>query len=488
MTLCANAGSPATPTLPIRTHGPVPHDFRSFLRRPASARPVLSLPLAEPAPEVPPLPAITLTDPVPAAPSALPELDPCVHCGFCLQACPTFLATGDEADSPRGRIVLMRQLADGRLPPDSSVALRHLDRCLGCRACETACPSGVEYGHALEQMRARTAVDRPPSPAARLVLAVMAARPLRRPALALARMVRPLARRLGGGSPVGFALGSLGATRSRWPRRVEATPADGHDDARQASRDPVPPRGPAVLFTGCIMEGLFDHVHRATLVAGRVNGYRWVEAPRQGCCGALHAHAGRREEARALARMNVAAFADSPDATIVVNSAGCGAMLRDYGHLLAGDPLHEAATRFAERVRDVSEVLAAAGPVAGAPLPLRVAYDPPCHLCHAQRVTDAPEAVLAAIPGLRRVRHHEAEACCGSAGLYSVEQRTLSRQVLDRKLDRLEAVEPEVVVTGNPGCTMHIGAGLRARGRNTPVLHPVELLAVSYRRAGLDPG
>lgn len=408
--------------------------------------------------------------------SALSGLDPCVHCGFCLQACPTFLATGDEADSPRGRIVLMQGVTRGHLDVTGPGVATHLDRCLGCRACETACPSGVVYGPALEAVRARLAALRQPSLAVRTVLTIMAESPIRTLALGIARIVRPFARFVAGRGRARFMAAMVAATRPMPFRAVGAEGVRPHDR--------VDERGPATVFTGCIMRGLFSHVHRATSRTLAANGYTLVGAPGQQCCGALHAHAGAEEAARELARRNVLAFDARPDAAIAVNSAGCGAMLRQYGDLLAGDPLARPAAALADRVRDVSELLAAAGPRSGARLNLGVAYDPPCHLMHAQRVVEPPERMLDAIPGLRRIPLSEADQCCGSAGIYSLTETALSRQVLARKLDALRVTGADVVVTGNPGCIMQIGAGLLAENSKMRVCHPVELLDWSYRAAG----
>jgi glycolate oxidase iron-sulfur subunit len=204
----------------------------------------------------------------------------------------------------------------------------------------------------------------------------------------------------------------------------------------------------------------------------------------QGCCGALHAHAGDLDGARALARANIRAFAERPEALVVATAAGCGAMLREYGDLLADDPMAEDARRFAARVRDVTELLADAGPRPGAPLAMRVAYDPPCHLLHAQRVDQAPAAALGAVPDLEIVPHAEAEVCCGSAGVYSLLQPTLSHAVLRRKLEALATAAPDLVVSGNPRCAMQIAAGLAAAGLHLHVAHPVEVLDRSYAEAG----
>ncbi|MFQ6045798.1 MAG: (Fe-S)-binding protein [Gemmatimonadales bacterium] len=411
-------------------------------------------------------------------PDATAGLDPCVHCGFCLQACPTYIATGDEADSPRGRILLIKELDRGRLSITEPAVAHHLDRCLGCLACEPVCPSGVRYGPALERARRLLLEARPLPLAAQLLLAAVAEARIRRPLTTAARLARPLARRLAGPSRLGFLFGTLGATRGgnrlwRQPRRRQAS-----------SSSPVPPAAAAALFVGCIMEGLFSHVHAATRRVLLVNGYATVRVREQVCCGALHAHAGLHEEAVALARRNVTAFAAEPELPIVVNAAGCGAMLKGYGDLLSGDVLAAAAKEFSSRVRDVTELLAERGPRRGAPLALRIAHDPPCHLLHAQRLTDPPEQMLGAIPEITPISYEEASECCGGAGSYFLVQPELSREVLDRKIEALATLRPDVVVTGNPGCVMQIGAGLRAKGLETDVLHPVELLDGSYAIAG----
>ncbi len=407
-------------------------------------------------------------------------LDPCVHCGFCLQACPTYLATGDESDSPRGRIVLMRSLARGSLSTTEPTLAFHLDRCLGCLACEPVCPSDVRYGTALEATRALIAQSRPVPLVARMVNAVMADRRLRRPLLGLARLVRPVAGVLAGQSRLGFAFGMLRATENgqRWGKQGQKT-EKASLPAPSASSAPS-----ALLFTGCIMEGLFSHVHEATHRTLSANGYRSTRVPHQGCCGALHAHTGEHDKAVDLARRNVAAFADCPESVIAVNSAGCGAMLKEYGRLLAGDPLEPEAVALSQRVRDVSQLLASRETRRGHTLALKVAYDPPCHLLHAQRIADAPRALLASIPGIEMVQHRDAAMCCGSAGSYSLTQVGLSRTVLEDKVNALIAADPDVVATGNPGCIMQIGAGLAAVGSSIPVVHPIEILDWSYAMAG----
>jgi glycolate oxidase iron-sulfur subunit len=398
-------------------------------------------------------------------------LDPCVHCGFCLQACPTFLATGDEADGPRGRIELMRSLERGELPATDESLHTHLDRCLGCRACEPVCPSGVAYGHGLEAARERIATVRPTGWLARTALWTLTTPEPSRLVYFLARLLRAtgLPRLLAGWGRLRFAMGMLAATRPRG-RKARAPVSDVASSPRSVA-----------LFRGCVMDGLFSHVHDATIRVLRVNGFEVREVAGAGCCGALHAHAGLAAEARALAAANVAAFVGAD--SVVVNSAGCGALLRDYGHLLHHDA---AAVEFGARVRDVTELLAArpGGIVPGAPLDRRVAYDPPCHLLHAQRIAEPPLHLFAAIPVLRLERTPDADRCCGSAGLYTLVEPEMSRVVLEPKLAELGAAAPAVVATGNPGCLMQIGAGLAASGRAIPVVHPVELLDESYAAAG----
>ncbi len=403
-------------------------------------------------------------------------LDSCVHCGFCLQACPTFLATGDESDSPRGRIELMRALETGELAPaDPGVAL-HLDRCLGCRGCEPVCPSGVSYGRGLEAARALLTERRGVSPLVRAALGALTSADVSRVVYAMARLVRAtgIPRRLAGWGRVRFAMGMLAATRP--PRNAKRGTRNTRAAVSSAFRVPTS----ALLFRGCVMEGLFSHVHDATIRTLQVNGYAVREVPAQVCCGALHAHAGLRDEARRLARTNVAAFGDD-DTPIVVNSAGCGAMLKEYGHLVdaSGD-----GERFVARVRDVSELLADRGPRPGAPLDVTVAYDPPCHLLHAQRIAEPPQRMLAAIPVLRVVSPPDSAQCCGSAGLFTLVEPAMSRAVLAPKLASLAEARPQVVATGNPGCLMQLGAGLAAADIIAAVRHPVELLDESYKAAG----
>jgi glycolate dehydrogenase iron-sulfur subunit len=414
--------------------------------------------------------------------SGYQALDPCVHCGFCLPACPTYLATGDEADSPRGRIVLMRALERGELGPDDDALVSHLDACLGCRGCEPVCPSGVGYGRGLEAAREDLFRTRGLPTLARLGLGVFRNQQLSRVLFGASRVFRAtgIPARLAGESAFGFTMGMLAATGDG---RDGGRPRSGPGARAEPSVAGDAPAGQSVvLFRGCVMDGLFRHVHEATRRTLEANGYEVREAADQGCCGALHEHAGDRAGAAALAERNVAGLLDAAD-WIVVNSAGCGALLKDYGHLLGT----EAGARLGAKVRDVSELLADRGPRTGAPLPLEVAYDAPCHLQHAQRVQGPPLAVLGAIPELKVRLLPGSDQCCGSAGIYSLLHPDLARRVLEDKLRAFRAARPalDAVATGNPGCLMQIGAGLRAAGLDIPAVHPVQLLDRSYRVGGV---
>lgn len=405
-----------------------------------------------------------------AAPRALPGSELCVHCGFCLQACPTYLTLDDENDSPRGRIVLMKALAAGTLSPTDDAVGTHLDQCLGCRACETACPSGVPYGQLLEQTRADTAAARPIAATSRLILATFATPWLSALFFAGGRAIRALGiSRLLARMP--GRIGNLMAT-------LEATRRD--EAVSEYPAAPATRAGVAVL-QGCVMEGLLAPVNRATERTLARNGYALCNAEGQGCCGALHAHAGSREAARRLARTNIAAFERSGAAFIAVNSAGCGSAMKEYGHLLADDvSWKDRAQAFGNKVRDVSELLAVAGPALAKGRTVKVAVDHPCHLVHGQRLSDPPARVLAAIGGVQAADLPDAAQCCGSAGLYSLAQPELSLRILAPKLSGVAASGAEVVATGNPGCMMHIGAGLIRAASQTKALHPVELLDAAY--------
>jgi glycolate oxidase iron-sulfur subunit len=430
----------------------------------------------------------------------------CVHCGLCLEACPTYVVTSDENDGPRGRIYLMRAVEEGRLANTSNAFRTHIDRCLGCRACEAACPAGVEYGHLLEAARAEiTGATKKPTGVYRLLKFVLRhiwLKPARlRAAFVFARLLRDsglprlllktnIPREL---SPqFQFALALLEASRDSGGRKGQNDRSAGETPAyrrQEASAPPIAGR-PVHLFKGCVTEGLFKRINDATRRVMEINGCA-VEVPeRQICCGALHAHAGDLEGARELARQNIEAFdggsnGDFPP-SIVTNAGGCGAMLVSYAHLLADDPKYaERATQFSARVRDIGQQLETIGFRNGANIGYeRTTYDASCHLLHGQRAADSSLQMLFAIPDLKFAHLNGSEVCCGGAGVYNLLEPELSRAVLDEKLRNINESAAEVLTTGNPGCHMQIAAGAKLAGMNLRVCHPVELLDESYARAG----
>lgn len=421
------------------------------------------------------------------------RLLPCVHCGFCLPACPTYNRLGDEADSPRGRLYLMRAVVEGRLDPGSDAFATHIDRCLGCRACEPVCPSGVEYGALLELARETVAEHRPSgfltrallwvfSSSLRRALFFMASRSIR--GLGVASLGARLMPAVGPPKTAKLALAMLASTAG-WSRlRTLGIAKTGSADL-PANPVVVGSRGRVAVLIGCVQEGLFSRLNRATVRTLEANGYEVVPVGGQDCCGALHAHGGDLEQARALARANIACFEAVDTDAIAVNTAGCGAAMKDYGVLLENDPEMSArASELAAKVKDVTELLADAGPLGGAEVTCTVAYDHPCHLLHAQRVEQPPLAVLAAIPGTEVRIVEKADECCGGAGIYSITHRELGGEIGRDKVAAVRACAADAVVTPNPGCMMQIGAGLRMEGAREGVLHPVELLDESYRRAG----
>jgi glycolate oxidase iron-sulfur subunit len=430
----------------------------------------------------------------PDAPS-FEKIAACVHCGLCLEACPTYRELRVEMDSPRGRIYLMKGILQEKIAPTGEV-LRHLDQCLDCRACETACPSGVQYGLILERTRSLLQPARALSPLERLVRWFAFAVLL--PSRAVQWGVFKL---LWAAQGMGLtALGGWLGRRGLLPPRLAAAAAQAprvplHSfrsrpgGQRHPERDArvFPARGErrhrVALFTGCLADHLFAGVNAATVRVLTENGCDVEVLGGESCCGALHIHNGARHAAQALARSNVRAFDPTLYDAIISNAAGCSAELRHYGALLDDDP---AAQAFAARIRDVSEYLVEIGwkhPTAAGALTGKLAYDEPCHLVHAQRISDQPKAVLAAIPGLEHVPLEEAEACCGSAGVYSLLQPVLSRAVAARKIDAIRRSGAQVVATGNPGCLLQLRAGLRAAGLEVEVVHPVELLASAYERS-----
>jgi glycolate oxidase iron-sulfur subunit len=409
--------------------------------------------------------------------AALEDFLPCVHCGLCLSSCPTYLETGGEADSPRGRIYLMKAVEEGRTELTDGV-VRHLDLCLGCRACETACPSGVAYGTLIEGARSYVAAHAHRSGRERWKRAM------------LARWL-PDASRL---SPVAdvFRLASrLGVPRlaqARWvPQRLRRLLALMPDVAAsrrpRAILEPVgPPRATVALLSGCVSQAFFGRVNELTAKLLALAGYRVLVPRGQTCCGALLAHLGERAEAERRARRNVNVFLRDEADFIVTNAAGCGAMLREYGRWLERDPTYvRGAREVAAKARDVSELLArGALPSPTRGVRARVAYHDACHLAHGQGVRRAPRDLLRTIPGLELVEVTEGEICCGSAGTYNLTEPEMAWRLGERKAQAVLDSGAEIVAAGNPGCILQIRAALRLRGRELAVLHPIELLARAH--------
>ena len=417
----------------------------------------------------------------------------CVHCGLCLTACPTYRETKLETESPRGRIYLMRALSEGRLEPSRDVS-RHFDLCLNCRACETACPAGVHYGLLLETTRARLATELMPTIGERVRdFALEHVFPFQERLDLVLAAVRTSAR-LG---LLELARGPLGRVLPRFARvGAELWPSA---DAAVMPMGPGvyppyegAPRARVAWFRTCLMPGTFPATDRAAVHLLREAGATVVVPPAQGCCGSLHAHAGRRETARTLARANLQWFEDDgPFDLIATDVAGCGATLREYGDLFDAGGVHDARTAeraraFASRVRDVTEALVELGlPPARADVPGRIAVHDACHLAHAQKVRNAPRELLRALPGATVVDLANSDRCCGSAGIYNLVQPEMAARLLDQKMDTVEASGAPTIAVGNAGCLLQMQWGARQRESNAAMRHPVEIIADAYPRMGV---
>jgi glycolate oxidase iron-sulfur subunit len=416
----------------------------------------------------------------------------CVHCGLCTAACPTYLETADENNSPRGRIYLMRAVTDGRLELTPAVE-RHLDLCLDCRSCETACPSGVQYGRLIEpfrvEMRQRKTGTAPQSWFQRWVLYGLFPYPERlKWALWPMRVAQrfSLDRWIDRLGVVNWAPEPLQRMHRLLPRLAPRQPA-------LPSVLPAigPKRARVALFTGCVAEALFQPVNWATARVLQANGCEVVVPRQQVCCGAIHYHSGAGAPALSLAQQNVNSFPSDVDA-VIINVAGCGSMLKDYGHMaheVAPDQpaVHNSLGEFAGKVRDVHEFLAELGPISPAgELPLTATYHDACHLVHAQRVREQPRQLLELIPGLKLVPLAESDICCGAAGSYNLTEGEMADRLGRRKRDHILATGADCVISANAGCTLQMSAMLKESERPLPVVHPMELLDWSYRRAQPD--
>jgi glycolate oxidase iron-sulfur subunit len=413
------------------------------------------------------------------------HIDDCVHCGFCLPACPTYVLWGEEMDSPRGRIYMIKKAAEGEAPLDGRFRL-HMDRCLGCMACMTACPSGVEYNKLIEPTRAQIERNLPRGAGERLFRKLVFATfpyPARLRLLALPLLVyqrsglQRLARVLGIPKLLPKRMAAMDALLPAVPSRVFSK---------------LPPRIPARgsmrkrvgLLSGCVQQVFFPHVNAATARALAAEGCEVVIPRDQGCCGALMVHSGMEEDAIALAKRTIAAFEAAGVDAIVINSAGCGSTMKEYGYLLRDDTEYaERAAAFSAKCRDISEILCELEPQAERqPLKLRMAYHDACHLQHAQGVRAQPRRLLEGIPGLTIAEIPESSLCCGSAGVYNLLEPETASQLGDRKVDNLLTTQAQAVLSANPGCLLQLMSGMRRRGlKAMPAFHMVEVLDASIR-------
>ena len=406
-------------------------------------------------------------------------IDACVHCGFCLPSCPTYVLWQEEMDSPRGRVYLMKAGLEARAEMTSTF-VSHFDRCLGCMGCVTACPSGVQYGPLIEKTRAQIErhYERPPGERLfRSMLFAVLPYPSRlRIAMAPLAIFGPLLRALAGVLPRRIrsliAVAPQPTLASLTTRSPEHTPAAG------------PSRLTVAVLTGCVQRLAFAGVNQATINVLAAEGCT-VEAPAaQGCCGALSLHAGNIDQARELAQHNIEVFERANVDRIIVNAAGCGSSMKEYGELFHDDPAWaDRARAFSAKVRDVSEALTELGEPRAKrhPVQARVVYHDACHLAHAQGIREQPRALLAAIPGIELLSPAESEICCGSAGIYNLVQPEPAAQLGERKARNIAALEPDIIATGNPGCTLQIAAAGRRLGYNWKILHPIELIDRSIK-------
>jgi len=403
----------------------------------------------------------------------------CVHCGLCLPFCPTYVELGTEMDSPRGRIATMRALHEGRFPLDSET-VRHLDLCLGCRACETACPSGVRYGELIEGARPfieqryrrplferikRRMIDTVfPSPLGTYMFAFM----LR----------------------VGAVLSLSRLARSRWVPQPLRYWCGFVPERGALSAAPLASRYAAVgerrytvaLLSGCVTSAVFGGINQATVKVLRHNGCEVLVPKAQVCCGALLLHNGNQAAALAFARRNIEVFGSLPVEAVIINAAGCGAMMKEYGKLCRADVRYrDRAAQLAAKVKDVAEFLSTIPFTApNREVRAHVTYHDACHLAHGQGVREQPRTLLRAIPGIRLTELAEADWCCGSAGTYNLTEPEMAWRLLARKVRHIRETRADIVVMGNPGCLMQIRAGLRQQGIPVRALHTVELLAEAY--------
>ncbi|MBT9332203.1 (Fe-S)-binding protein [Paracidobacterium acidisoli] len=416
-------------------------------------------------------------------------LEDCVHCGFCLPACPTYVLWGEEMDSPRGRIYMMNKISRGESPLNERFR-EHIDHCLGCMACMTACPSGVQYNKLIEDTRGQIERNLPRSAEdasfRKLLYAVFPhAGRLRLLALPLLVYQRTGLQRLVRASGL---LKMLPRRMAAMESLLPAVPSKLFQRL-PAKITPAKPRLRVGMLAGCVQQVFFQHVNQATARVLAAEGCEVIIPQQQECCGALMLHSGLEEDAAGLARRMIAAFEAASVDIIVINAAGCGSTMKEYGYLLRDDPAWASrAAAFSAKCRDISEILSELPPQSPRhPLPLRVAYHDACHLRHAQGVYEPPRALLAAIPQLQVAELEEANLCCGSAGIYNLLHPEPASQLGDRKVENLLAAKAEAVVSANPGCLLQLMSGLQRRGASAmPAFHMIELLDASIRNVSAE--
>jgi glycolate oxidase iron-sulfur subunit len=414
-------------------------------------------------------------------------IEKCVHCGFCLPVCPTYVLWGQEMDSPRGRIYLMKLASEGTAEINSTW-VSHFDSCLGCMACTTACPSGVDYGKLIEATRAQIERKTERSPGERLHRRFMF-ETLTRPDR-LRRMRLPLlAYQKSGLQAVARGLGLLKLLPKKMQAMEALLPKIG---PREAVAEVTPAAGAkrrrVGLLLGCVQREFLSQINAATVRVLAAEGCEVVAPQAQPCCGALLVHAGEEAAAVELAKRTIDAFERADVETIVTNAAGCGSNLKEYGHLLRDEPEYaERARAFAAKCKDVSEVLAELEPRAKRnALRVRVAFHDSCHLQHAQGIRSQPRALLSSIPGLELAEIPEAAICCGSAGIFNLVQPGAANELGDRKAQLIAPLRADVVATGNPGCLLQMQSALARHGQKTPVVHTIQLLDASIRGESIE--
>jgi glycolate oxidase iron-sulfur subunit len=449
----------------------------------------------------------------------------CIHCGFCLPTCPTYAVLGVEMDSPRGRIYQMQAVADGKLDVSDDF-VEHMNCCVGCRACETACPSGVQFGKLIEAAREQIQITTTAVVTQKGIKAngkeeyaqIVPPTTIRAKKNVATRLLRSFffGTMLPSRTVLSIVFGGLKVyQRSGLQTIVQRTgllnalnamptPFKGHlklpeelmDSAKGAIIPGILPeitpasgikRYRVGMISGCIMDQVFRDINEATIRVLAANGCEVITPRQQGCCGALHIHGGEAEHGRDLARKNIDIFERYNCDVIIINSAGCGSTLKEYDHLLREDPIYkQRAQDFSHKVKDISEFLVTIKclqPTSG--IQQTVAYHDACHLVHGQKIKQQPRQLLASIPGMNLVNLKESDWCCGSAGIYNLTNQEMAQELLERKMDNIKATNASIIATGNPGCMMQIAMGARQRGLKLEVMHPIQLLDEAYKTSGV---